>query len=203
MLELLSIDVSKDIVLRLPEPEDAETLFDLIDHDREELGKWMPWTQTTRSAQDERHFIHYALDRQAHNQLWVAIIVVHNKPAGMIDIHEIDHLNKHGKIGYWLGQAFQGKGVMTRSLQAVERVAFDELGLQRLELLADVANLRSRAVAERLSYINEGTMSAYLFVNGRFHDTILYPRFVQERRFGDRRMSGSSRGGLMDVRKQK
>ncbi|MFT8390628.1 MAG: GNAT family protein [Sporolactobacillus sp.] len=173
---MLPIEVSKDIVLRMPDLADAETLFYLIDHDREELGKWMPWTQTTCSAQDERHFIHYALDRQAHDQLWIVTIVVNNKPAGMIDIHEIDHFNKHGKIGYWLGQAFQGKGVMTRSLQAVEYIAFSILELHRLEVIADVANQRSRAVAERLSYINEGTMSAYLFVNGRFHDTILYAK---------------------------
>ncbi|MFT8871932.1 MAG: GNAT family protein [Sporolactobacillus sp.] len=177
---MLPIDVSKDIALRLPDPADAEALFDLIDHDRRELSEWMPWTQTTRSAQDERHFIRYAVDRQAHDQLWIATIVVNNKPAGMIDIHDIDHFNKHGKVGYWLGQAFQSKGVMTRSLQAVEHIAFSKLGLHRLEVIADVANQRSRAVARRLGYINEGTMSDYLAINNQFHDAVLYVKMSSE-----------------------
>jgi hypothetical protein len=46
-------------------------------------------------------------------------------------------------IGYWLSQDAGGRGVVTRSVQALARIAFDDLGLVRSSFAA--ARITSKA----------------------------------------------------------
>ena len=60
------------------------------------------------------------------------------------------------EIGYWLAEHHAGRGVMTRCCLAVIDYGIGELGLHRIQILADALNRRSRAVAERLGFTLEG-----------------------------------------------
>ena len=116
----------------------------------------------------------------ANGDFWFAIILVDNEPAGMIDLHEFSHDNQRAQIGYWLADRFQGLGIMTLSLNRLEQIAFNELGLNRLELLADINNQKSRAVAERRGFHQEGILKEYALYNGKFHDMVLYSKLKSE-----------------------
>lgn len=61
-------------------------------------------------------------------------------------------LNEHryrGRIGYWVSSRARRRGICTRALRLISRAAFDELGLQRLELITDPENVASRRSAAR------------------------------------------------------
>lgn len=49
--------------------------------------------------------------REAHFGIWVD-----GQIAGVTGAHTIHRLNRHAEIGYWLGQDFEGKGMMTASV---------------------------------------------------------------------------------------
>ena len=51
-----TIKVDEEILLRWPFMADAEELFKLIDTNREHLGRWLPWVDTTRSVEDIGHW---------------------------------------------------------------------------------------------------------------------------------------------------
>lgn len=47
------------ISLLLPEKDQAHALFQVVEADRDELRKWMPWTDDTKSERAEAKFIKY------------------------------------------------------------------------------------------------------------------------------------------------
>jgi RimJ/RimL family protein N-acetyltransferase len=57
-----------------------------------------------------------------------------------------------GYVGYWLLPGARGRGLATKAVRLISDWAFQELGLTSLGLTADVANVRSRAVAERSGF---------------------------------------------------
>jgi len=172
--------IDKHISLKPTEVADAEPLFDLIDHNRGHLQPWMPWVDGTATVADERKFIESVLTKQARGEVFITTIIVDGEVAGMIDIHSISSINHHGEIGYWLGKTFVGNGVMTKSLERLEEIAFTELDLHKVALGADVDNLASRAVAERRQYHLDATLPENIFVNGEYRDEAIYSLTVDE-----------------------
>ena len=63
---------------------------------------------------------------------------------------------------------------MTRSVRALIAKAFLELGFERLDIRADVANARSRAVAERLGFTFEGVLRREAFSGSTYVDHAVY-----------------------------
>jgi ribosomal-protein-serine acetyltransferase len=107
--------------------------------------------------------------------------------AGGIGLHNLDPSSRNAHIGYWLAPPFQGHGVMTRACAAITTHAFDSLELHRLEIRCVIENLRSRAVAERTGYHQEGSLREAYLLHGRFRDIALYAMTVSEWRSMPRR----------------
>jgi RimJ/RimL family protein N-acetyltransferase len=68
-----------------------------------------------------------------------------------------------GELGYWCAAWARGKGVMTDASRLVCEWAFADpaaggLGLARIDWYAEVGNLASRRVAEKLGFTLEGTL---------------------------------------------
>jgi ribosomal-protein-serine acetyltransferase len=84
------------------------------------------------------------------------------------------------EIGYWLGEAASGRGVMTRAVRAMLGFAFDDLKLNRVALQADVRNTRSRAVAERLGFTLEGVRRQAWVVHDEFVDFAAYAMLASD-----------------------
>jgi RimJ/RimL family protein N-acetyltransferase len=55
-------------------------------------------------------------------------------------------------LGYTLSEAHRRKGYMSEALCAIVRVAFEKLGLQRIEAQVRTTNERSRSVVQRMGF---------------------------------------------------
>lgn len=66
------------------------------------------------------------------------------------------------EIGYWVAPAARGRGVATRATLAVAAWSFAALGVRRLELLTDTANVASQRVAEKAGFTREGLLRAFM-----------------------------------------
>ncbi|MET9258175.1 GNAT family N-acetyltransferase [Streptomyces sp. NPDC048182] len=71
-----------------------------------------------------------------------------------------------GELGYWCAKEHRGRGYVTEACAALARWVLTERGVDRLEWRAEVGNHASRAVAERLGFVMEGTLRAGLDNNG-------------------------------------
>lgn len=63
-------------------------------------------------------------------------------------------------LGYWLDQAYWGRGVMTDASRAVLEFGFKELGLAVITVTCYPQNIRSKRLIERLGFRFEGVLHA-------------------------------------------
>jgi len=167
-----------NIQLKDPKIADAAALYALIDQDRTNLSRWLPWAATTTSTADERIFLRYCQGQMADKQLWLAVIGVDQQPAGMIDLHEFK--DGHADIGYWLGRDFRGQGIISRSLAMTESIGFTRLKCHKLQLLAATDNQSSRHVAERNHYHQDGILRQHIPIQDGYSDAAVYSKLKSE-----------------------
>jgi len=71
-----------------------------------------------------------------------------------------------GETGYWVAPQARRRGVATAALRLMQRYAFAQVGLERLELMTEPGNVASRRVAEKAGFKLEGTMRGLLAARG-------------------------------------
>jgi ribosomal-protein-serine acetyltransferase len=166
--------------LRLLELHHAEQVFDLVEQNREHLRRWLTWVDTTHTVHDSRTFIRNTLQQFADNRGFSAGIWYQGALAGVIGYNYIDWQDSKAEFGYWLGEPFQGRGLMTRACRALMSHAFDELYLNRVEILCATGNARSRAIPERLGFTQEGVLRQAEWLTDRFVDLVVYAMLVSD-----------------------
>jgi RimJ/RimL family protein N-acetyltransferase len=99
---------------------------------------------------------------------------------GFASIVRLDRLAAEGEIGYVVGKEARGRGVATRAVQLLTRWSFEDLGLERLELLINPENTGSERVAERAGYRFEGVLRSKHINDGRRADFGVWSRLRGE-----------------------
>lgn len=67
---------------------------------------------------------------------------------------------KSAEFGYWLGEPYWGRGIMTGAAKAVARYAMRRFGLIRLEAPVFEWNPASMRVLEKCGFVREGVLRA-------------------------------------------
>lgn len=104
------------------------------------------------------------------------------KVVGTVSLFRIDAACRRAEIGYALGTAWQGRGLMNESLRALidavfdqrEGAPFDDLRLNRLEADVDPRNGPSCRSLERVGFQLEGRLRERWWVDGEVSDSALY-----------------------------
>jgi len=174
------LDIDQDTQLKLLKQEDAELLFALVDSCRPYLRQWLPWIDATQTVDNSRQFIELGLQKFAANNGLEAGIWHKEQLAGVIGLHYIDRTNKKTSIGYWLAEPFQGYGLMTRACRALISYVFEQLQLNRVEIRVAVDNRKSRAIPERLGFVNEGVVREVEWLYDHFVDHVVYGMLAKE-----------------------
>ena len=168
------IRVDDELELRAVEPADAAEIFDLTDQNRVYLRRWMPWVDGTRTAADTMAFIARSLEEIRLGQGYQLTVRLHGQVVGVMGLVYVDEANRRAEIGYWLGEAFQGRGIMTRACRALVAFAFASLRLNRVEIRVEVGNRRSRAIPERLGFTQEALLREAAWMYDHPIDLVMY-----------------------------
>jgi ribosomal-protein-serine acetyltransferase len=177
---LFSARIDDDIELRLLELRHAEALFALVDENRERLRPWFPWLEEAKTPKDSESFIRGGLEQFAKNDGFQAGIWFGGELAGVVGLHYLDPRARRTEIGYWLGKAYEGKGIMTRTCRFLCAYLFGELALNRVEIRCAVPNRRSRAIPERLGFTQEGILRAVAQGVSGYEDQVVYGILARE-----------------------
>jgi ribosomal-protein-alanine N-acetyltransferase len=84
----------------------------------------------------------------------------------------------NANLGYWVDQAFAGKGIATSSVEAVLSMASEDLGLHRIQAATLLHNVASQAVLKRSGFERIGMARSYLHIAGEWQDHFLYQRIL-------------------------
>jgi ribosomal-protein-serine acetyltransferase len=185
---VFTFEVDDEITLRLLNETDADNLFQLIDHSRDHLREWLAWIDGTKTVHDSKQFIQACMKIHEKRQGLTLGIYFHDKLAGVIGFNTIDWTNRIGVIGYWLGSSFQGEGIMTRAVTGLIDYGFHQLGLNRMEIRAAFENVKSRAIPERLGFMQEGQIRQGEWLYDHYVDLVVYGMLASEWDF-DRSLS--------------
>jgi RimJ/RimL family protein N-acetyltransferase len=89
---------------------------------------------------------------------------------------------EHGRaeVGYWLALEARGQGHAVRAVRLICRWGFEQLGLERIELLAATSNSPSQQVAERAGFRREALLRSYFVQQRERHDMVAYGLLAEE-----------------------
>jgi RimJ/RimL family protein N-acetyltransferase len=134
-----------------------------------EIQHWIPMIPRPYRREHAVAFVRGELELGPHQYA----IVEDGRFAGVIGMTVIR--SRTGHIGYWCAPEARGRGVVTRALRLMTAFAFDELGLQRAELITDPDNVASQRVAEKVGYRREGVLRSHLdHPDGRRRDSVMF-----------------------------
>ncbi|MFO0887036.1 MAG: GNAT family protein [Candidatus Saccharimonadales bacterium] len=142
------------IVLRQLTVEDAQTYFDLIDHDREHYSQFDDVTAKKYQVVGD---VEDSIINQKPNKyrfgIWDGDVMVGSNNLTVLE-------DGSAEIGYWVGSQYTGQGYASRALSPLVGFAFNDLGLHEVFTNIVVGNEASRKTVENAGFefrgIDEG-----------------------------------------------
>jgi [ribosomal protein S5]-alanine N-acetyltransferase len=108
-------------------------------------------------------------------------IEVDGEAAGGIGfVLQRDVERRSAEIGYWLGQAHWGRGLMTEVVRATTIYGFETFGLIRIYAMVFASNPASCRVLEKAGYLAEGRLRRAVVKDGQVLDQMLYAAVRQD-----------------------
>lgn len=168
------------LLLRVPRMDDFEPWAALRNESRSFLEPWEPlWSpdDLTRGA-FRRRLTRYADEIRQDLAYPLLIFAKDDKSlmGGMTFGNVRRGVARCTTLGYWMGQKYAGRGIMTRAVRLGLGFAFDTLGLRRVEAGCVPGNTASVRVLEANGFEREGYAREYLCIAGEWKDHILYSR---------------------------
>lgn len=145
------MQIDGQLTLRQVRPDEANKLFEIIDKDREYLGKWLPFPAFTNTAQDSTDFINDTIQKKIGGSTYGFGIVLNGELVGHTSLMHTND-GQDPEIGYWIASKASGKGIVTRTTSALTNFGFNELGFKKIIIKVDTKNIGSNRVAEKLGY---------------------------------------------------
>jgi [ribosomal protein S5]-alanine N-acetyltransferase len=123
---------------------------------------------------DAHEFIRGAIAEQPATRFCIEI---NGTAVGGIGVHLGQDVHRHtATVGYWLGEEFWGRGIMTEAVTAVTDFSFENFPLRRISAEVFANNLASARVLEKAGFVFEGRLKNYVLKDGQLLDSLLYAR---------------------------
>ena len=96
---------------------------------------------------------------------------------GGIGVHPGQDVYRHtATVGYWLGEQFWGRGIITEVVTAVTDFCFDNFPLRRISAEVFANNPASARVLEKGGFSFEGRLKNNVMKDGQVLDSLLYAK---------------------------
>jgi RimJ/RimL family protein N-acetyltransferase len=140
------------------------------------VGRWLPWCRADYTLDDARYWVdHCRRGWLAGEHFAFAIYdAADDALLGGVGINRIDAVHRTGNLGYWVRASQQRKGIAMRASRRVASFGFEQLSLQRIEIVVMPHNLASSNTALGLGAGFEGIARARLWAEGSSHDACVY-----------------------------
>lgn len=162
--------------------DDIADIFRTLNDEWEYLREWLPFVDATHKEEDTANAVAHMLQSNSEQFTirYMGIFV------GLIGFKDYDESNKKIEIGYWLSQYQQGKGIMTRSVDALLNYAFNVLNVNRVQIKVAVGNAKSNRIPQKLGFTFEGIeRDGELLVDNQYTDINVYSLLKKEYKNGN------------------
>lgn len=102
-------------------------------------------------------------------------IDVDGEAVGSIGLHaQSDIMCKNMELGYFLGEPFWGKGIITEAVKQIVEYGFQHFDITRIYARPYGNNLASQKVLEKAGFTLEARIEKNIYKNGEFLDELIY-----------------------------
>jgi ribosomal-protein-alanine N-acetyltransferase len=171
------------VITRLFATDDAPVLAALLRANRDFLAPWDPKRPEAYFTDDgQRQVITELLRQRAAGLTLPHLIIDDGHVVGRIVLSGIARGPfQSASLGYWVAADANGRGVATAAVARICRLAFDDLGLHRIEAGTLPHNVASQRVLTRNGFQRFGLAPRYLNIAGRWQDHILFQRLSDDK----------------------
>jgi RimJ/RimL family protein N-acetyltransferase len=128
------------------------------------------------SIDDAHKFLRVAMTEQPITKFCIEI---EGSAAGGIGIRLGGGVHRHvGQLGYWLGEEFWSRGIMTEAVSEFVHYCFKKFPLHRIYAEAYANNLASARVLEKAGFVLEGRLRKNVVKDGKVLDSLLFAKTV-------------------------
>jgi [ribosomal protein S5]-alanine N-acetyltransferase len=163
---------SGKVMLRELQPADAQTLWAFVNS--AEVTQFLSPPPATVDGFEQ--FITWTHRQRAVGVQAAAAVVVDgfDAPVGLFQLRQLEPGFGTAEWGFAIGSAFWGTGVFRTGAELMMHLAFDILGVHRLEARACVVNGRGNAALAKIGAVKEGVLRRSFLRNGEYLDQMLW-----------------------------
>jgi ribosomal-protein-alanine N-acetyltransferase len=161
------------VVLRWLEQDDVPQLYAVF-ADPEVMRYWSTAPLTDLAAAGKLLLDIHDLFRTRTLFQWGIARRADDVVIGTCTLFHLDATHRRAEIGYALGRAHWGQGLMREALAALFGFAFGELGLHRIEADVDPRNEGSIRILEKQGFQREGLLRERYHVGGEVQDALYF-----------------------------
>jgi ribosomal-protein-alanine N-acetyltransferase len=163
---------SGKITLRELQSSDAQALWAFINNS--EVTQFLSLPPATVEG-FERFIAWTHRQRAVGVQAAFAVMVEgFDTPVGLFQLRRLDPGFGTAEWGFAIGSAFWGTGVFRIGAELMMHLAFDVIGVHRLEARACLANERGNAALKKIGAVQEGVLRRSFLRDGDYLDQVLW-----------------------------
>lgn len=164
------------VTIRRYDMADVPLLFEAARESPAEVSVWLPWCHRDYSMEDSLEWVlrsgkQWDDGREFHFGVFDS---ASGAFVGGVGLNELKREHRLANLGYWVRTAWAGRGVATAAARLAAQFGFEELALDRIEILAALGNKRSQRVARKLGALREGVLRNRLVIHGEAHDAVVF-----------------------------
>ncbi len=164
------------IVIRQYRADDIDGLYESARESIHQIYPWMEWCHPQFSRQDSNAWV------TSREKDWIEGVeysfVIADAGSGSFlgscGINGINKTHRFANLGYWVRSSATRKGAATAAALLLARFGFEQLKLNRIEIVISVGNGPSERVAEKAGATKEGILRRRLVVGKHTHDATMY-----------------------------
>lgn len=170
--------MNREVTIRPAARADAADVAALLVTQRAHLAPWDPRREPAFYTRDgQRSRLSRAERERAAGTSFRFLIREDGELAGEVSLTNVVRRSfQSANLGYWVAAERCGRGIATAAVRAVCALAFDELGLHRLEAGTMLHNVGSQIVLDRNGFTPFGVAVDYLRIAGAWRDHVLFQR---------------------------
>jgi RimJ/RimL family protein N-acetyltransferase len=126
------------------------------------------------TIQDAHEFLQRAISEQPMTKFCIEVDGI---AVGGIGVRLGQDVHRHtASLGYWLGETFWRRGIMSEAVAALTDFCFDNFPLRRISAEAFANNPASVRVLEKTGFSFEARLKKNVIKDGKFLDSLLYAK---------------------------
>jgi ribosomal-protein-serine acetyltransferase len=136
--------------------DDSQELFELVDRERERLGRWLSWVSSYRSVEDVRERRRINISKRTEGSLFDYAISIPGSEGtrtiiGACGAFSFSDDGLSCELGYWISEAHEGRGLTSEAIAGLQDACFRQ-GVEEVRISCVPENKRSAAIPRKLGY---------------------------------------------------